>query len=640
MKKSLLLLISLFMFFSINIIAQDYVGPEKCLSCHNNAGFGDMTGWRSSMHANGYTAVLDDSRSLEDLYGVVNDYDENGVDDFKDGLDFNAITSKFDAYKPNAPILGYSAETGYTITMGDVTHKVVMTYGGSGLYKQRYMMKVETSEGMSEGYYVSPVQYNEVTKEYVVYHGSDWYDGNIPKYTSLTGLSDIAGNSRNIAKNCSGCHSNGLELWQSANGEWLMKGAPHLDDSKYAGMVNVFDIDDDGALDQINTTCERCHGPGGDHAVSGDKTKIINPSALTADQSNNLCGMCHSRGKSKPNNTFGFPFDDQNLVGWNVGDMVADIYTDGGNNFPDGTTSSSHHQQFWDLYESSKPSFQFHQVSCYECHDVHNEVLHHIRAEVEEEDSLGAPIMIATAAGNNTLCLSCHATHGAFEGISTEMVADYDNNVDGIGAIVSAHTNHPYAISNCIDCHMAQTAKSAIAYDVHGHTFEVLSPEKTKEFSMPNSCAVSCHGNVDAIGGDFGTNITIDDRTLWGEIAQQDLADTLMRYYGPSGIWWQSNPVSVGLANLDMPKEFELSQNYPNPFNPSTTIKFSVPKEGNVRIAIFNSLGEQVDLLVNSHKNAGNYVTGWNAINFASGIYYYSIQANDYVQTKKMILMK
>lgn len=86
--------------------------------------------------------------------------------------------------------------------MGDVTHKVFMTYGGSGLYKHRYMMKVETSEGFSNGYYVSPVQYNEVTKEYVVYHGSDWYneDGST-KYNSTTGLADIAGNSRNIAKN-------------------------------------------------------------------------------------------------------------------------------------------------------------------------------------------------------------------------------------------------------------------------------------------------------------------------------------------------------------------------------------------------------------------------------------------------------
>jgi Secretion system C-terminal sorting domain len=649
MKKHILFIISILLLAGINIVAQDYVGPEKCISCHGSIKM-DASGWRTSMHANGYTAVLDDSRSMEDLYGVVNDYDGNGIDDFKDGLNFNDITSNFDVYKPNAPILAYSAENGYTIQMGDVTHKVFMTYGGSGLYKQRYMMKVETSEGLSAGYYVSPVQYNEATDEYVVYHGSDWYDANnnnVPIYTSATGLAAIAGNSRNIAKNCSGCHSNGLELWQDANGEWLMKGAPHDNDALYADMVNVFDIDGDGALDQINTTCERCHGPGAAHAASLNPADIINPRNLTADEANNLCGMCHSRGKSKPNNTFGFPFQDDadTLVTWNVGDMVADIYENRGGDWGDGVTSSSHHQQFWDLYESSKPSFEFHQVTCFECHDVHNEVKHHIREEIPETDSLGAAIMVTSENDNNTLCLSCHATHGAFEDISVEMVADYDNNVDGIGAIVSLHTNHSYdptgiGTSRCSKCHMAKTAKSAVAYDVHGHTFEVLAPEKTMVYNMPNSCAVSCHGNAGATGSDFGNNVTTADRTDWGGKAQQGLATFLMNFYGPEGSWWTGDPVSVGLADLNMPSDFKLSQNYPNPFNPTTTINFSVPKEGFVKVAIYNAVGEQVDVLVNSHKNSGNYVTGWNATNFASGVYYYRLETDNFVETKKMLLMK
>lgn len=623
------------------MVAQTYVGPEKCLQCHNNVGMGDMTGWRTSMHANGYTVVLNDSLSMQDLYGMVNDYDGNSIDDFKDGLNFNNISSAFDAYKPNAPILAYSAENGYTITMGDVTHKVYMTYGGSGLYKQRYMMKVETSEGYSNGYYVSPVQYNEKTSEYAVYHGSDWYkEDNTPKYTSASTLTDIAGNSRNIAKNCSGCHSNGLEVWQDANQEWLMKGAPMENDALYQGMVNVYDIDGDGALDQINTTCERCHGPGSDHAATGDKTKIVNPANLTADQANNLCGMCHSRGKSLPNNTFGFPFHDDTLEGWEVGDMVSDIYTDGGGDWGDGVTSSKHHQQFWDLHESSKPSYVYHQVSCNECHDVHNEVLHHIIAEVEDTDSLGNPLIIETAADDNTLCLSCHATHGPFEEIAKEMVADYDNNVDAIGDIVSAHSRHSYENSNCVSCHMALTSKSAIAYDVHGHTFEVLPPQKTKEFNMPNSCAVSCHGNVNAPGGDFNTNITADDLTAWGGAAQQDLADSLIVYYGPEGKWWQHEIVSVEKIDVDIPTNFELSQNYPNPFNPTTTVNFAIANESNVKIVVFDALGQQVAVLVNDFVPAGNYQLSWDASSFTSGIYFYSMQADNFVQTKKMILLK
>jgi len=220
------------------------------------------------------------------------------------------------------------------------------------------------------------------------------------------------------------------------------------------------------------------------------------------------------------------------------------------------------------------------------------------------------------------------------------MVADYENNIDGIGAIVSAHTNHSYENSNCVSCHMAKTSKSAIAYDIHGHTFEVIRPEKTKELNMPNSCAVSCHGNTNAPGGDFGTNITEADFTAWDGAAQQALADTLLHYYGPNGIWWHADPVSVGLVDLAVPSDYILSQNYPNPFNPTTVINFSIPEAGNVKIAIYNSVGEEIDILINSHKNAGNYITGWNASNFASGVYYYRLETDNFVQTNKMLLMK
>ena len=629
--------------------AQTYVGPEKCLQCHNNVGLGDMTGWRTSMHANGYTTVLDDSRSMEDLYGMVNDYDANGVDDFKDGLNFNNISSAFDSYKPNAPILGYSAEDGYTITMGDVTHKVYMTYGGSGLYKQRYMMQVETSEGYSSGYYVSPVQYNEKTDEYVVYHGSDWYADGLPIYTLTSTLADIAGNSRNIAKNCSGCHSNGLEVWQNENNEWLMKGAPMEDDALYAGMVNVYDIDGDGNLDQINTTCESCHGPGGDHAATGDKTKIINPSNLTADQANNLCGMCHSRGKSLPNNTFGFPFHDDTLEGWEVGDMVADIYTDGGGYWGDNaaegpTNSTKHHQQFYDLYESSKPTYVYHNVTCFECHDVHNDTKHHITKQVVETDSLGAELIIVTENDNNTLCLSCHATHGDFEEISVEMVADYDNNIDGIGAVVSAHTNHPYdpevsGNSRCTKCHMPKVGKSAIAYDMHSHTFEVIPPQKTNEFAMPNACAASCHRGIEnGATPIFGTGADAS-LTDWTEAADVALADKLMETYGPDGSWW-NHTVSVERVDNIVPNEFTLGQNYPNPFNPTTTIDFAITEQGPVNITIYDAVGQAVEELVNDFVPAGAYKIHWNASRFASGVYFYRMEAGQFVQTQKMILLK
>jgi hypothetical protein len=86
--------------------------------------------------------------------------------------------------------------------------------------------------------------------------------------------------------------------------------------------------------------------------------------------------------------------------------------------------------------------------------------------------------------------------------------------------------------------------------------------------------------------------------------------------------------------------EFNLSQNYPNPFNPGTTIKYSVPELSKVKLTLFNLLGEEVATLVNEEKVAGYYTVEFNAANLPSGVYFYRIQAGEFVQTKKMILMK
>ena len=143
------------------------------------------------------------------------------------------------------------------------------------------------------------------------------------------------------------------------------------------------------------------------------------------------------------------------------------------------------------------------------------------------------------------MCLACHATHGDFEAITKEMVADYDANLNAIAQTVSAHTNHPYGpdrklgLSRCSKCHMPKTAKSAINYDIHAHTFEPIPPEKTimyqEEGGMPNSCAVSCHRNI----VDIFPNSADSDIGKWTEESDVNLAEWLMKYFGPEGIWWQ-----------------------------------------------------------------------------------------------------
>lgn len=89
-----------------------------------------------------------------------------------------------------------------------------------------------------------------------------------------------------------------------------------------------------------------------------------------------------------------------------------------------------------------------------------------------------------------------------------------------------------------------------------------------------------------------------------------------------------------------LPKSFVLKQNYPNPFNPSTTIEFGVPKTVNVRIEVYNIAGQRVKTLLNRKMQAGNHEVKFNAENLSSGMYYYRIEAGEYQDVKKMILLR
>lgn len=97
--------------------------------------------------------------------------------------------------------------------------------------------------------------------------------------------------------------------------------------------------------------------------------------------------------------------------------------------------------------------------------------------------------------------------------------------------------------------------------------------------------------------------------------------------------------------NSSTPESYSLSQNYPNPFNPSTTIHYELPTESNVKIAIYDMLGRKIHELISQKQHAGNHSVQWNGIDsqgnkVSAGIYLYQIQAGDFVQTKKMLLLR
>jgi hypothetical protein len=104
-----------------------------------------------------------------------------------------------------------------------------------------------------------------------------------------------------------------------------------------------------------------------------------------------------------------------------------------------------------------------------------------------------------------------------------------------------------------------------------------------------------------------------------------------------------NNQTITGINNNEIsgiPTRFSLHQNYPNPFNPTTTIKFDLPKDVKVKITVFDILGREVETLVNELKKAGSYSLHVSAEGWASGVYFYKIEAGDFVDNKKMIFVK
>ena len=114
--------------------------------------------------------------------------------------------------------------------------------------------------------------------------------------------------------------------------------------------------------------------------------------------------------------------------------------------------------------------------------------------------------------------------------------------------------------------------------------------------------------------------------------------------------WAQFNPVEytvIGISQISsiVPDKFSLEQNYPNPFNPTTKIRFDVTngvngKSSNVKLVVFNLTGQEVSTLVNEKLSSGSYEVDFNGFNLSSGVYYYRLSVDGYMETKKMSLIK
>lgn len=99
-------------------------------------------------------------------------------------------------------------------------------------------------------------------------------------------------------------------------------------------------------------------------------------------------------------------------------------------------------------------------------------------------------------------------------------------------------------------------------------------------------------------------------------------------------------PVKIINLNTITPEQFSLSQNFPNPFNPTTNITFDLPQKSFVKLKIYDVTEKELISLVNEDLTVGSYNFQWDASSFTSGVYFYRLETNDFIETKRMVLMK
>ena len=439
----------------------------------------------------------------------------------------------------------------YTITIGTVDYPVAFTVAGSEGQDQRFAVRIpvtDTDTKFSKANYYAPVSWSAATRKWVTNSPGGWYDSkNAPKFGANTTSSQLTAVSSHSG--CVGCHVTGMKSYELlTTGEKAYTGYAAIlyraDDPAY------FDYNGDGISNTVNITCESCHGPGSTHVLwAGNPTKIVNPAKLTAREQHDVCQRCHSSLKSTPNGKWGWPCKDDKpgAPDWYPGapDSLANWSTDGTAYWPDGVSVKSGHS--YGFQKSLHYDNPYDTVNCATCHDPHQKTTN--KAQLRDTmTSADGKTTFRTSPEDNTLCLSCHATHGPFANITAAMVADAAKNEEAIGKVVSGHTHHPYAperamgLSNCTTCHMAVTGNQ--------HSFKAMRPELTLKFQsatggQPNSCASGCHNTlVNIFGLGLKPGPAYDSHAVppYNSTFDQGLATTLQKYFGPGGTWWNTTP--------------------------------------------------------------------------------------------------
>ncbi len=450
-----------------------------------------------------------------------------------------------------------------------------------------------------------------------------------------------------------------------------------------------------------NAGCESCHGPGSEHVFGGgDTTKImksVNEGNCGKCHDSPQVGSEFTQWKNAKHskvvwsNSFA-----QNNNGTNdLGNCIRCHDGQGYVNFTDaiGTNTNGKTQASHEMVSCA---------TCHDPHGSSN--LYQLRSRPAGSDTLangfhysnvgtGAVCLDCHKSRRNTatyvLTRVTSSTWGPHHNSQGDLYLG--QNLATFGGAPYRQTQHWAFLQNaCATCHMAPTDTNPANKDkVGGHAL-YLHNEET-DYDHLKACQ-TCHfgktrfdqfiADADYDGDNVVepwrlevagslTRLAIQlppvgiDSVAWQLIAQDSNNVTLRKAYinylsirdgGEYGMHnakyvidalVASRNALLGIINVsyEVPSKFELTQNYPNPFNPTTKFKFSIPKAGNVKIIIYDITGKEVIQLVNSVLTPATYTVDWNSTNSAgnqvsSGAYFYRIVAGDFVEVKKMVLVR
>jgi len=500
---------------------------------------------------------------------------------------------------------------------------------------------------------------------------------------------------------CIKCHTTGYDANTTAKNDGFDDFTFVFPATLKAGNSTTLKTTYPDAMQRANIQCESCHGPGSahygavigskmeanwdeavcnychddaSHHVKGEQFAVSKHGEHGVVEAQTSCAKCHT-GK-------GFA---QYADGIAAGKTETQITTDP---YFDSSDSKINCQACHDPH-ADKNTYQLRMVSSFATDN----------ATAITKGGLGRICMnchkARTVATDTYVSGTSFTRFGPHHAPNTEVFLGTNFYTFGKTAPSTKHAD--IMTDGCLECHMAATDNGANGRPklMGNHTFSMESP--TGESNM-KACA-TCHGY--SLGGTFadvrfyyagfgdldrdgtvegfqaevagycdliaaklpgapqGAAIisTKPNGTTWSLVQKQVLWNLYMiledksgGIHNPKFVAWildqsykQVGGTPLGnenTASKEMPKEFSLSQNYPNPFNPTTNIKFSLPKEAKVRLTVYDAIGKEIAVLIDNTMSAGSHVIQWNATSYASGVYFFRIEADNFKMTNKMLLMK